>query len=629
MSYLEAPRFHFAGQFQAAPSTVNNDPTHYDNATFVPSDKLPQVPGGAPRGWWNPRGNADWRFIGCRVSGGSYTDGSGVTADDAVLGMSIADSDRRAPAKMCDLDTEQQLVSEIWGLEVRVCDGAGTTLARGEFVPAPFIDIWDRARGPGGGGDIGACAAYQSVIGDLEWVDVSGSRLLGELREAAVDGLLSIRFQVDGYNMTLGSPGFTMGRVVGTIGAARASEPKHFVAGRQFMAVAAAGGNFFEPAGAINFCTAVVDADREAIVIDLGNALPTVGPGGPQVDVGELTLGYEAAGDAKLTPIGTIDYRPDGWYARTAGVVAVPVEREALAAVGEARLGLTLSSVAAPTLESPGGLYVRADDFVHRLDPGESAAVEVFATRFGKPYAGATIVAAADASGLQGGSGFPPVGTPGSAISFPASVQAGPDGRATLTIEAGDPGNPRVYVDGQVYGVRPGLADQAPDYPTDPWNFISLLVFDAFHGDDPITWWGSLQPVFQQYSNLYPVMDDFLDLSDYESVCANADLLRLAFGLETGNPNSMPVTRDLARSKREAILAWLRSPGPDGKPLLGAPPPVGAAGLHLVGPKEAVTGSASGGGGSISAAVAARGGKAAAAARRLGVLMAAEKDDRT
>ena len=37
MSYLGALRLHFAGQFQAAVSTVNNDPTHFDNATFQPA----------------------------------------------------------------------------------------------------------------------------------------------------------------------------------------------------------------------------------------------------------------------------------------------------------------------------------------------------------------------------------------------------------------------------------------------------------------------------------------------------------------------------------------------------------------------------------------------------------------
>ena len=37
----------------------------------------------------------------------------------------------------------------------------------------------------------------------------------------------------------------------------------------------------------------------------------------------------------------------------------------------------------------------------------------------------------------------------------------------------------------------------------------------------------------------------------------------------------MPVTRDLSAAKRAAILSWLSSPGPDGKPLLGEEPAPG------------------------------------------------------
>jgi len=41
MSYLNPLRLHFAGRFQANPSTVNNDPQHFDNATFTANDQLP------------------------------------------------------------------------------------------------------------------------------------------------------------------------------------------------------------------------------------------------------------------------------------------------------------------------------------------------------------------------------------------------------------------------------------------------------------------------------------------------------------------------------------------------------------------------------------------------------------
>jgi hypothetical protein len=192
-------------------------------------------------------------------------------------------------------------------------------------------------------------------------------------------------------------------------------------------------------------------------------------------------------------------------------------------------------------------------------------------------------------------------------------VVTGDDGVATLTIEARDPANPRGYIDGQVYGIRPALEETlrpGSDYPFNQWDFISLLVWDQFRADDPPTWTGSIQPILQQYANLYPVMDRLLALADYESVCANRDLLLLAFELPPADSNSMPVTRDLSSAKRQAILRWLKSPGPDGKPLLGAAAPRVPA--RVVAPEEAVTAAPPSDGARL------RGGKAAALSRRIG-----------
>jgi hypothetical protein len=613
LSYLAALRVHFAGQFQAAPSTVNNDPTHYDNASFKPEYQLP----GNTRGWWNPRGNADWRLIGCTVTDAWHADGSPAAAGDPIRSALVADSDRQVAAKLVDLDPEQQLVSTIWGLEVRLCDGGGADLVRGRFAPAAFMDIWNRAQGPGAQGDIGACAFYQSVLSDLEWsAAAASSAWLRELRDAATDGLLSIRFNVDGYNMSASSPDFTRGRIAGTIGVATAAEPRHFVNGRQFMAQAGAGGGFFNPAGEINFCTAVVDAERGKVLCDLGNALPTSSPGGPQADLGALTLGYVDPDGDGVQPLGTIDYLADGWYEATAGVVEVPadgaLDAGQLAAIAEAQLALTLAQAPSATREAPAGLYVRADDVVLRLEPGETAQVTLYASRFGTPLAGAQLACAEDASGLQTqvAPGDPSVGEPTGDLTFDTRLEADAHGVATLHVTAHDPGNPRGYIDGQVYGLRPALAEPPDGPPVDPWAFVSLLVYDAFAPDDPPTWWGSLEPVLRQYANLYPVMDVFLDLGDYASVCESRELLRLAFALDVADPNAMPATRDLSAAKRSAILRWLDEPGPDGNPRLGTPPARPARVAQA--PEAAAPGR--------SPQEAERGGKAAAAARRRSVV---------
>lgn len=568
MSYLDPLRLHFAGTFQAAPSTVNNDPAHFDNATFLP--RYQQYGPGATDGWWNPRGNADFRLIGCRVTAAWF--GGAPVAGDQVLQCLVADSNTRVAAKLVDLDTEQQMVSEIWGLEVRICTADGTSLLKARFEPAAFADIW--ARFPGGQPDSFFGAMYQSVLVDLEWGDVSRSPFLTALKAASAPGRLSIKFNVDGYDDTFTSPTFTQGRVAGTIGRAGADEPAHLVLGRHFLPA---------PQNPLNACVARVDAAAGIVYVDAGNALPTTAAGGPLQNLGTLTLACIFPNDANNNPVppltlGTIPYLDEGWYATTAGVAAVPIAPGNMARVQSNSLALLLTTTATVdgVTEPLGGLFVRADRFVYRLQSGDSASVPLYATIFGAPLADATIVNIADATQLQGQAvsntgTAPPVATPLDPISFPCRVRTDARGMATLPIGTADPGNPRGYIDGQIYGVRPMLQDTMPPpiaYPFNATDFISLLVWTEYRAATPPTW-QSLKPIFVQYANLYPVMNTFLNLADYESVCAHRTLLLLAFGLPIADPNAMPVTRDLSPGKRAAILEWLQNVGPDGKPLAG------------------------------------------------------------
>jgi hypothetical protein len=479
-----------------------------------------------------------------------------------VLGYLVADSDRAAPGKLVDLDTDQQMCSQIWGLEVRICDAQGVNLLRSRFEVAPFTDLWTRVyKAPGG--DPNFAAMYQSTLYDLEWGDVSGSPFLTALKGTAAGGLLSIKFNVDGFADQYDAPGFTYGRVVGTIGPLAAGEPHHFVPGRQLMTSFA--GQSITPVGDVNFCQAVVDEQLGKVYLDLGNALPTASSGGPPADIGTLSVSCEGQ---PPVPLGDVSYLGQGWYESTAGIVELPADRsltgEELAAIAKAPVSITLGGAStAAVAEDPTGLHVRADNFVFRLDPGQSAQVTLYATRFGSAYAGAEIAVTDDPGGLQGGGS-------GDVLQFPAQVSADGNGVASLTITAGDPGNPRGFIDGQVYGVYPSLAGTTT---SNPWDFISLLVFDTFAYSGAPTW-EVLEPIFQQYSNLYPVMSRFFDLADQASVSSARDMLLLAFQLDPADPNSMPVTRDLSVAKRAAIVEWLKSLGPyEPAPAPGEVPP--------------------------------------------------------
>jgi hypothetical protein len=619
MSYLNALRLHFAGQFQSNISTVNNDPAHFYNAIFTPDDQKMQGPGMVPpNGWFNPQGDAAFRLLGCKVTAAWMPSGQ-VSFPDMVVSYVVTDSDRQAPAKLVDLDSEQQLASEIWGLQVRIADEQGNTLMRGDFTAAAFMDIWSRTPG-NAGSDINAGAMYQSVLTNLWWGDLAASPFLTALQQAAGDGLLSIKFNVDGLSMDFRAPDFMCGRIAGTIGPAAADEPRFMVIGRQFMASCPPSPGFPFPTGQINFFAGVVDDEAGCIFLDLGNALPTTSTGGPMVNLGDLTLNVSDPAEPSVNPLGTIpqgEYTDPDWYAETAGVVALPLSAAQLQAVASAQLVLT-GNQGVNVSEWGSGAFVRADRFVYRMSPNEKVEIPVYATQWGRPLAGADISFEADPSQLQaqmlsGTNENIPVATPADALQFFATATTDADGRAVLTVNTTDPGTPRYFnngadygIDGQVYGIRPAF-DNAAQFggPVNQWNFISILLWSGFTPSNPVTW-ADLQPTFQQYANLYPVMSRFLDLSSYDDVKANADLLQLAFGLDARNPNAMPVTRDLSPAKRSAILTWLKNPlpAPGGwQPETAAP---AASKATAVAPAAAAA-----------AAVAHKGGKAAALARRV------------
>ncbi|CAN5820343.1 hypothetical protein BH11VER1_BH11VER1_35000 [soil metagenome] len=574
MSYLSSPlRLHFGGRFQATVSTVNNDVRHFNNAKFK-SNYQDRQAGNQMNGWWNPDGDGVWRFLGCSIASAFMTDGTSVGSGDPVLTMSIADSDDSAPAKIVDLDPEQQLASTLFGLKVRIADSAGNTLMQGDFEPSAFTELWNKVQGPqGGDGAFGAL--WQSVITVTNWGDVSTSPFLQALQAAAVanGNLLSIKFNVDCFSLawpTAGAPGdnqFCRGRIVGTIGPATLEEPHHFVLGRQLLVLNPS----LSQSASVNYCAAVVDSANAVIRLDLGNSLTVDGDGNP-VDNGDLSLVVSPAGASAPTVIWQIDYQSADWYATTAGIVEVPIPPSLASVIANNPLGLTYANLGSSVLlgevppssasgqNYPGGLYVRADLFVYRLSPGEAAQVNFFATVYGQPYAGQGIVVQADNSGLQGGPGDPPVGTPASGLSYASAMTTDANGKAVLTLTGGDPQNARGYIDGQIYGVGYALANQSPTYPSNAWNFVSVLIFDEFTSDSPPTWYGSMQPIFQQYANLYPVMKRFVDLGSYPQVAGYASMLQRAFGLPIKDPNCMPVTRDLSPAKRAAILQWLQNP---------------------------------------------------------------------
>lgn len=598
MSYLSAPRLHFAGTFQASVSTVNNDPTHFKVKGFDPKNQLPMTPDDL-RGWWNPQGNGVFRLLGCEVTSAFWADGTPVEKTDPIIGAALSDSNRRAPAKLVDLDPQQQLLSTIFGLEVRLGKPDSRDWLRAQFKPASFFDIWTRT--PTGSQDEAGGAAYQSVLTDIEWLEPSGSdwlkdfgaRMEGKWRKrsgsTALDeflarnatGELSIKFNVDGFCVQPTSPNFCRGRIVGTIGLALKGEPRHHVRGRHFIADTIPARGFPVPAGQIFNCVAAVDRPAGKLRIDLGNSLPVLRSGGPlRKGIGTLSLAYPIIKSDGKPGTGQvkIDFSAKP-YREGAGIFDLSFTSGELDEIEKRPLALMLtasddtSQVA--LRETPGGLYVQPDESTFRLSTHGRCRVPVYATKFGLPYVGAHVVALHDNSWLQRGSGDPPVGEPADALQFTTKRKTNEHGRISWPFRAGDPQRKREYIDGQVYAARFALVESlhlAVRYPFTQISTTSFLVWDVFPGDRKLTWHGSMSDIFTLYANLYPVMNRIVDMSDYHAVVQRASIIARAMSLPFNDANYMPVSRDLSPAKVRAVLKWLKDPV-EGKPSSGAPAP--------------------------------------------------------
>lgn len=601
MSYLDSPRIVFTGGFQADPSTVNNDVRYFKNDTFQKKYQDLSVQGG--NGGWNPEGTGIFRLIGCRIRGAQLgSQHITLPAQDPIIGMAIENADNRVFGKIVDLDPQQQMVSQIWGMHLRLDGGGQTSLFQGAFAPAAFINLWRRQQSTVFL-DQALGAVYQSVLRDVVWNGTAHSKVLDALRAASRDGLLSINLNLYGYGRDPAISRYTHGLVSGVIGPGGADEPKHFTIGRQMVA-APNNGNPTVPQGGVYSFQCKVDEQRKILTADFGNCLQIVNAGGDLANIGPLTMAVlktdtsqplDNVSDSQIAILGAVNYQQTGWYESTGGVQEFDYAADpwCVANIGSHPILLlgTHSANQYPVLvqETLGGFYVRADNYVCRLQPKQPGSFTLYASKFGKPFQGT--VAFSSNTGAMGGTGAgnqplnppvptPDIATPADAITYPAQVQCGADGKAILqcSVDLSKQPRPRGYIDGQLYGIGYQLTVQPAATITNFWNFISILAFSPFDAPKSPTWSTDIAPILTQYGHLYPIMSKHLvDLGDYDSVVKHLKILRLAFSLPVEDPNHMPVTRDLSDARRAMILNWIDHPGADGLPLKGTPVAIAAA----------------------------------------------------
>lgn len=619
MSYLNLPRLTFAGFFEADVNTVNNDVRNYDSEVFEARFQTVQKrePGGLEyNGWWNPDGTNAFRLMECAVTGLAGPGGA-ARAGDPALSLRVEVQQGRTQAKIVDLDPQFQFASGLWGMRFSLMLGDVAVLSA-TLQPACFRDIYFgrvivQSTGQPLGGSPSASARFTGTLTDLVWgPDTEGMTGIRDLKAAADGrgGKLTLSLLAYGYSKSRGTNDFLVGSIVGSVGPHLPGDPEMFAPGRRLAPSSTSPNLPFAAASGLGYMTGTVSPDGATFSLDFGNSLPMwlvdkdLPPGqspylalqdlGPLTVVvlkgedpfaitgsGAVTAPCASEGDA-LTPdqyevIGVVQGYDMAWLQATGGIADLPVPAAAAALIGDHPIAVLLGSAPGPVTigirETIGGAWVRADQFVQRVDTAEtgwvSAPVSLWAMRWGKPWASAPLQASLQPPQTgAGGTGdpneqkppqtvIPVINVPAGKVAVPATLTAGDDGVGVLDLQFENPGNPRGYVDGQIYQISYSLAltGQSP-MPT--FEFIAAHAREAYAPPLTPSWAGDIRPILVQYGNLYPVMSQGLfSFSDPLTIAANARLLHLAFTRPIEDPNYMPATRDLSAGKITAILRWL------------------------------------------------------------------------
>jgi hypothetical protein len=614
MSYLDIPRIHFGGRFFTDPSTVNNDPAHYD----------PDVTNPSP--WQTPLGQHRFEFVNCQVT--SVMGPKGFVADDPLVGTPIttvvstvmqqqnpADNVTPktnpasiSPAKIVDIDVYQQGLSCIYGLKITLSDG--TNSVTGHADPPTLNHCWLNSVIPtrswqdadydqdSFGGDMNACGSFQTVlrINEAEWPP-STSPILNLLKSTTqkLNGqyLVSFKFVVDGFRNVPQDMDPLTGRIVGTLGPVMAGEPLYNLGQRWLMPRAFSKSDPWN-SPSFNDCPFKVDAERGKLVFDLANSICRQTAGGEPVDLGILSV-IVTTDEPVVSSLGTIDYSAFS-YSHNAHITELDLNSGQIELIKKGKLGLVTSytNIGAQKILSEAETDIQFAVEVRQLNmegnTGNKQTRTVYISRNGVPLAGKQLNVFVESThgGMPGVTAGPndKGNTPQADGAITASI--GPSnsaGFATVTITVlKDPGYRTPELDGQLYFII--MSD--PDQPAHDWSkdtppqahMISCKVYAQYPlNQNPE--WEEIRTMMAPYMKLYPFMKNRIDLTDPESFKIFAinpiwlaynepptysGPLGLKFGAipyymsrDINDPRLMPVSRDLSYNKLMTLLHYCKN----------------------------------------------------------------------
>lgn len=574
MSYLDLPRFTISGNFYTDPSTVDNDPSHYDPSCTNP----------AP--WQDPGGTHSFSFqdlLAGQMPNRTFTPPSvscacdqngNPTLSDGLVNTTVVSMDAPAgmtgvppsPAKMVDLDVYQQAVSTIHGFFMKL--QVGSTALIGAMDPATLNSVrfdrvlptrgwqpWDGYGAGSFGGDTYASGVFQSVlrVPPAMWPTISGSAILDAIRSVTAQDannnyLLSIRFTLDGYqNVAWHSSDFRMGRLLTTVGPVLAGDPIECIAGRWLQAYTVNQQNPGKiPWNQPSLYGAPFQVRQRGagpfVSIDLSNAIMSESPGGPPLDLGNLSVYVD---DGSTGVVGAPFQLNDVFYSMSGGIVDLPLTAAQLQASRSAPFfivssraeltGLTtFNNLPVLWAESSTGTCIACDGRAFRLasdTPAQGSATStIYATQWGAPITDPAAIACGaypcdpgnNAATVPWNAGYKG-NSPGSGQFLLASLQYSQPGVFELTLASkGDPGSRTLELDGQLYFICVWPSGQpAPSPNLNPncppqENIVSAVLWASYQLNTTPDF-AEIQSIMNAYVKLFPSMKAKMDLSNHQT----------------------------------------------------------------------------------------------------------------
>ena len=363
---------------------------------------------------------------------------------------------------------------------------------------------------------------------------------------------------------------FLYGMVTGTVGPAAETDPVYFVPSRVMVPPASHQGEVF------GFYAPFDLNENGMLSLNLGNSLPTKTPGNDiyQDKLGELILVAFPHADIsidKAEPIAIIPYRHPDFYGKQAGFFTHQLGNEwhdiPLGIVSASPDGNNRTILLAENLD---GLFMRADQFVFRMNPGYATTkdfprgrtniVDIHVLQFGKPVADGTEIVLSmkgekdainytkDTLGTSGTLGLKNLSIPQDRLHFPRhhTVETH-KGIARFEVVAEAPGNPRHYVDGQVYFLDYNFKSHPID--KDINDLLSFLVYNQEVEEDAPT-------VLAKFGRLYKIMDFLADEEKIKQIDLR-NMIKTLIRRPMTDLIHMPVTRDLSAAARDKVVEWV------------------------------------------------------------------------